>query len=266
MVKALVQLEASQEVIMADSVTKVVFFSRYPSSVRSRTFSSDASAEGEGHTVGGVIVFDALVIAAGKEDGPPAFDDRFVAVEEGVAVIGGHGNLDSDVDRVILEKAGQTVPLSLQILPEGTGELGSGCGLEADAGHPGCILMQVFIRLHEVAELGLEGAGNTGGRGPQQGIQIIGIEFSRGGRQENAPVGAGRLDRCREGNHIALPFLDKRSADREIFRNGGGGKRDAGLGVGKFSGDDPDTRGFCRGLCSGSCIYGLVGSRWSCGL
>ena len=42
-VKALVQLEASHEVIMAASVLNVVFFSKYPSIVRRRVFSSSAS-------------------------------------------------------------------------------------------------------------------------------------------------------------------------------------------------------------------------------
>lgn len=45
MVKALTQLEASQAVIRADSVWNEVFFSRYPSRDRRRTFSSAASAE-----------------------------------------------------------------------------------------------------------------------------------------------------------------------------------------------------------------------------
>lgn len=59
---------------------------------------SEASSEGEGHAVGGVIIFDALVITAGEEDGSPALDDGLIAVEEGIAVIGGHGDLHTDID------------------------------------------------------------------------------------------------------------------------------------------------------------------------
>ena len=136
------------------------------------------SSQGEGHAVGGVIVFDTLVIAAGQKDGTPALDACFVAVEEGVTVVSGHGGLYTDIDHMALDIVGKTVPLTLQIHSEGTGQFCPGSGGQTDTGHFPGILVQVFIRFDEIAQLGLEGAGDTGGSGPQERIQVIGVEFS----------------------------------------------------------------------------------------
>ena len=216
-----------------------------------------------------VVGFGAFVVAAREDDDFAVFSCTFVAIEEGVAVAGGDGFADGDVDHVRLDVLEQAIALAGEVLAVGAGELGAGGGGQLDASHLFGVLLEVCVGLHELAEGRWDDVRCFGSEGAEDRVRIPRVHLAGGRGEEGAAVRARGAEGGREGDEVALPGLGEGAGGAE----GGGHDRfreeGAGLGVGELA---PDVGGLglfgLRGLrlCGGCARRSLRCAVGRCGL